>query len=48
MRFTCDGQRYSYQIDALSGKILDSSTAAAEEGRTKGGHGKRAAAEAEA
>ncbi len=29
VRFTCDGQRYSYRIDAMSGEILDKSSAEA-------------------
>ena len=29
--FTCDGQKYSYQIDALSGAIVDRSTEAVSE-----------------
>ena len=42
VRFTYDGQRNSYQIDALSGKLLDKQTEAVEEGGgiSHGGHGK--------
>lgn len=31
VRFTCDGQRWSYQIDAITGAILDKSTEAGTE-----------------
>ena len=37
VRFTYDGQRYSYRIDAMSGEILDKTTSAAEEKQAKGG-----------
>lgn len=39
--FTCDGQRYSYQINAVTGAILDkSSEAAAERADRPGGRGR--------
>ena len=43
VRFTCDGTKYSYQIDALTGKILDrKSEEAAEDGtEAQSGRGKR-------
>ena len=40
VRFTCDGQKYSYQIDALSGAIVDKSAEAVSEDASSGSHGK--------
>ena len=37
--FTCDGQKYSYQIDAVSGAIVDKSAGPASEDAS-GGHGR--------
>ena len=41
--FTCDGQKYSYQIGAVSGEIVDKSAEAAtgDPSTASGGHGKR-------
>ncbi len=41
--FTCDGQKYSYQIGAVSGAIVDKSAEAAtgDPSTASGGHGKR-------
>ena len=43
VRFTCDGQKYSYQIDAMTGAILDKRKEAAEKdgGSGCGRHGRR-------
>ena len=38
--FTCDGQRYSYRIDAMSGEILDRKTAA-DDGERRRPHEKK-------
>ena len=51
VRFKYDGQRYSYRIDALSGKILDRKVADAAESSSRsrgGGRRGRAASAAEA
>ena len=40
--FTCDGQKYSYQIDALSGAVVEKSTEAVSEDAASGAHGKHA------
>ena len=40
VRFRYDGQRYSYQIDAMSGEILQKKSEAAEEKTRTGGRGK--------
>ena len=45
VRFTCDGQRYSYQIDALTGTVADKHAEAVTEeettrSRKHGGHGR--------
>lgn len=42
VRFSCDGQRYSYQIDAVTGAILDKhAEAAAEQAEQRHSRGKR-------
>ena len=40
VRFTCDGQRYSYRIDAMSGEILDQKVRA-DDGEARHGRGQK-------